>query len=147
MHEEGFKKALTNVVNRYARAKGLLKEKDDNLLGEDIREGLTAIVSVKLREPQFEGQTKAKLGNVSIRSLVERVANEKFADWLEENPTEARQIVAKGTQAARARMAARQARELTRRKTLLEGAGLPGKLADCSSRDPEESELFIVEGN
>ncbi|HWI03742.1 MAG TPA: ATP-binding protein, partial [Acidimicrobiales bacterium] len=147
MHEEGFKKALTNVVNRYARAKGLLKEKDDNLLGEDIREGLTAIVSVKLREPQFEGQTKAKLGNVSIRSLVERVANEKFADWLEENPTEARAVVSKGTQAARARMAARQARELTRRKTLLEGAGLPGKLADCSSRNPEESELFIVEGN
>ncbi|HJV09464.1 MAG TPA: DNA topoisomerase (ATP-hydrolyzing) subunit B [Acidimicrobiales bacterium] len=147
MHEEGFKKALTNVVNRYAKAKGLLKEKDDNLLGEDIREGLTAIVSVKLREPQFEGQTKAKLGNVSIRSLVERVANEKFAEWLEEHPTEARQVVSKGTQAARARMAARQARELTRRKTLLEGAGLPGKLADCSSRNPEESELFIVEGN
>jgi DNA gyrase subunit B len=147
MHEEGFKKALTNVINRYARTKGLLKEKDDNLLGEDIREGLTAIVSVKLREPQFEGQTKAKLGNVSIRSLVERVANEKFAEWLEEHPTEARQIVAKGTQAARARLAARQARELTRRKTLLEGAGLPGKLADCSSRDPRESELFIVEGN
>ena len=147
MHEEGFKKALTNVVNRYARASKLLKEKDDNLLGEDIREGLTAIVSVKLREPQFEGQTKAKLGNVSIRSLVERVANEKFAEWLEEHPTEARQIVAKGTQAARARLAARQARELTRRKTLLEGAGLPGKLADCSSRDPRESELFIVEGN
>lgn len=147
MHEEGFKKALTNVVNRYARAKQLLKDKDDNLLGEDIREGLTAIVSVKLREPQFEGQTKAKLGNVSIRSLVERVANEKFGEWLEEHPTEARQIVAKGTQAARARVAARQARELTRRKTLLEGAGLPGKLADCSSRNPEESELFIVEGN
>jgi DNA gyrase subunit B len=147
MHEEGFKKALTNVINRYARTKGLLKEKDDNLLGEDIREGLTAIVSVKLREPQFEGQTKAKLGNVSIRSLVERVANEKFADWLEEHPTEARLVVAKGTQAARARQAARQARELTRRKTLLEGAGLPGKLADCSSRNPEESELFIVEGN
>ncbi|MGH3850989.1 MAG: ATP-binding protein, partial [Pseudonocardiaceae bacterium] len=96
MHEEGFKKALTNSVNRYVRAKGLLKEKDDNLLGEDIREGLTAIVSVKLREPQFEGQTKAKLGNVSIRSLVERVANEKFSEWLEENPTEARQIVSKG---------------------------------------------------
>ena len=147
MHEEGFKKALTNVVNRYARAAKLLKEKDDNLLGEDIREGLTAIVSVKLREPQFEGQTKAKLGNVSIRSMVEKVANEKFTEWLEEHPTEARQIVAKGMQAARARVAARQARELTRRKTLLEGAGLPGKLADCSSRDPRESELFIVEGN
>ncbi len=147
MHEEGFKKALTNVVNKYARNAKLLKEKDDNLLGEDIREGLTAIVSVKLREPQFEGQTKAKLGNVSIRSMVEKVANEKFTEWLEEHPTEARQIVAKGTQAARARVAARQARELTRRKTLLEGAGLPGKLADCSSRDPSESELFIVEGN
>jgi len=147
MHEEGFKKALTNVVNRYARAAKLLKEKDDNLLGEDIREGLTAIVSVKLREPQFEGQTKAKLGNVSIRSMVEKAANEKFSDWLEEHPTEARLIVGKGMQAARARVAARQARELTRRKTLLEGAGLPGKLADCSSRIPEESELFIVEGN
>jgi DNA gyrase subunit B len=147
MHEEGFKKALTNVVNKYARAKGLLKEKDDNLLGEDIREGLTAIVSVKLRDPQFEGQTKAKLGNVSIRSLVERVTNEKLGDWLEEHPTEARQVVQKSIQAARARLAARQAREVIRRKTLLEGAGLPGKLADCSSRNPEESELFIVEGN
>ena len=147
MHEEGFKKALTNVVNKYARAAKLLKEKDDNLLGEDIREGLTAIVSVRMREPQFEGQTKAKLGNVSIRSMVEKAANEKFTEWLEEHPAEARQIVAKGTQAARARVAARQARELTRRKTLLEGAGLPGKLADCSSRDPKESELFIVEGN
>jgi DNA gyrase subunit B len=147
MHEEGFKKALTNVVNRYARSAKLLKEKDDNLLGEDIREGLTAIVSVKLREPQFEGQTKAKLGNVSIRSMVEKAANEKFSEWLEEHPTEARLIVGKGMQAARARLAARQARELTRRKTLLEGAGLPGKLADCSSRDPSESELFIVEGN
>jgi DNA gyrase subunit B len=147
MHEEGFKKALTNVVNKYARAKGLLKEKDENLLGEDIREGLTAIVSVKLREPQFEGQTKAKLGNVSIRSLVERATNEKLGDWLEEHPTEARQIVQKSTLAARARVAARQARDLTRRKTLLEGAGLPGKLADCSSKDPRESELFIVEGN
>jgi DNA gyrase subunit B len=147
MHEEGFKKALTNVVNKYARAKNLLKEKDDNLLGEDIREGLTAIVSVKLFEPQFEGQTKSKLGNVSIRSLVERVTNEKLADWLEEHPTEARQIVNKAIQAARARVAARQAREVIRRKTLLEGAGLPGKLADCASKNPDESELFIVEGN
>jgi DNA gyrase subunit B len=147
MHEEGFKKALTNVVNRYARDKGLVKEKEENLLGEDIREGLTAIVSVKLRDPQFEGQTKAKLGNVSIRSLVERATNTKLADWLEEHPTEARQIVQKSVQAARARVAARQARDLTRRKTLLEGAGLPGKLADCSSKDPRESELFIVEGN
>ncbi|MBV8304930.1 MAG: DNA gyrase subunit B, partial [Acidimicrobiia bacterium] len=147
MHEEGFKKALTNVVNKYARAKGLLKEKDDNLYGEDVREGLTAIISVKLREPQFEGQTKAKLGNVSIRSLVERATNEKLGDWFEEHPTEARQIVNKSVQASRARVAARQARDLTRRKSLLDGAGLPGKLADCSSRDPRESELFIVEGN
>jgi DNA gyrase subunit B len=147
MHEEGFKKALTNVVNRYARAKGSLKEKDDNLQGEDIREGLTAIVSVRLREPQFEGQTKAKLGNVSIRSLVERVTNEKLAEWLEENPREANQVVQKAMLAARARVAARAARELTRRKSALGGAGLPGKLVDCSSRDPRESELFIVEGN
>jgi DNA gyrase subunit B len=147
MHEEGFKKALTNVVNKYARAKGLLKEKDDNLQGEDIREGLTAIISVKLRDPQFEGQTKAKLGNVSIRSMVERVTNEKLAEWFEEHPSEAKQIVQKGTQAARARVAARQARDLTRRKSALEGAGLPGKLADCASRNARESELFIVEGD
>ena len=147
MHEEGFKKALTNVVNKYGRAKGHLKEKDDNLLGEDIREGLTAIVAVKLRDPQFEGQTKAKLGNVPMRSLVERATNEKLADWLEEHPTEARQVVQKATQAARARVAARQARDATRRKSPLEGAGLPGKLTDCSSRDPREAELFIVEGD
>ncbi|MCU1450958.1 MAG: gyrase subunit [Acidimicrobiales bacterium] len=147
MHEEGFKKALTNVVNKYARAKNLLKEKDDNLLGEDVREGLTAIISVRLREPQFEGQTKAKLGNVSIRSMVERATNEKLGDWFEEHPTEARQVIQKSLQASRARVAARQARDLTRRKSLLDGAGLPGKLADCSSRDPRESELFIVEGN
>ncbi len=147
MHEEGFKKALTNAVNRYARAKGTLKEKEDNFLGEDIREGLTAIISVRLRDPQFEGQTKGKLGNVSIRSLVERATNEKLVDWLEENPREANQIVAKSTTAARARVAARAARDLTRRKSALGGAGLPGKLVDCSSRDPRESELFIVEGN
>jgi DNA gyrase subunit B len=147
MHEEGFKKALTNVVNKYARAKGLLKDKDDNFQGEDIREGLTAILSVRLTEAQFEGQTKAKLGNVSMRSLVERATNEKLAEWLEEHPAEGRQIVQKAALAARARTAARQARELTRRKTALEGAGLPGKLTDCSSRDPRESELFIVEGN
>ncbi len=146
MHEEGFKKALTNSVNRYARAKNLLKEKDDNLQGEDIREGLTAIVSVKVREPQFEGQTKAKLGNVSVRSMVERATFEKLGDWLEEHPTEARQIVNKSVQAARARLAARQAREVIRRKSALDGAGLPGKLADCTSRNPDESELFIVEG-
>jgi DNA gyrase subunit B len=147
MHEEGFKKALTNAVNRYARAKGALKEKEDNFQGEDIREGLTAIISVRLRDPQFEGQTKAKLGNVSIRSLVERATNEKLVDWLEENPREANQIVQKSTTAARARVAARAARDLTRRKSALGGAGLPGKLVDCSSRDPRESELFIVEGN
>ncbi len=147
MHEEGFKKALTNVVNKYARGKGLLKEKDPNLLGEDIREGLTAIVSVKLRNPQFEGQTKAKLGNTEMRSLVEKATNEHLADWLEEHPAEAKQLVTKGAQAARARVAARQARDLTRRKSLLESAAMPGKLADCASRKPDEAELFIVEGD
>ena len=147
MHEEGFRKAITNVVNRYARKRNLLKEKDENLAGEDIREGLTAIVSVRLAEPQFEGQTKGKLGNVSIRSLVERATNERLADWLEENPKEGGQIVAKSLQAARARQAARHARDLTRRKSALDGAGLPGKLVDCSSNEPRECELFIVEGN
>jgi DNA gyrase subunit B len=147
MHEEGFKKALTNVVNRYARGKGLLKEKDENLAGEDIREGLTAIVSVKLRNPQFEGQTKTKLGNTEMRSLTEKATNEKLGDWLEEHPTEAKQVFMKASQAARARVAARQARDLTRRKSLLEGAAMPGKLADCASRNPEEAELFIVEGD
>ncbi|HEX9992121.1 MAG TPA: DNA topoisomerase subunit B [Acidimicrobiales bacterium] len=146
MHEEGFKKALTNAVNKYARAKGLLKEKDDNLQGEDIREGLSAIISVRLRDPQFEGQTKSKLGNVSIRSLVERATNEKFGDFLEEHPTEARQVVQKAIQASRARVAARQARAAIR-KSPLEGAGMPGKLTDCSSRNPREAELFIVEGD
>ncbi len=147
MHVEGFSKALTNAVNRYARARNLLKEKEENLKGEDIREGLTAIISVRLRDPQFEGQTKAKLGNVSIRSLTERTTNKKLNEWLEENPREASQIVQKSTQAARARLAAQGARDLTRRKSALDGAGLPGKLADCSSRDPRESEIFIVEGN
>jgi len=147
MHEEGFRKAITNVVNRYARKRNLLKEKDENLAGEDIREGLTAIVSVRLAEPQFEGQTKGKLGNVSIRSLVERATNERLADWLEENPKEGGQIVAKSVQASRARQAARHARDLTRRKSALDGAGLPGKLVDCSSNEPRECELFIVEGN
>jgi DNA gyrase subunit B len=147
MHEEGFKKALTNVVNRYAKGKGLLKDKDANLLGEDIREGLTAIVSVKLRNPQFEGQTKAKLGNTEMRSQVERVTNDRLAAWLEEHPTEARAAVNKATQAARARVAARQARDLTRRKSLLESSAMPGKLADCSSRDAHLCELFIVEGD
>jgi len=147
MHVEGFSKALTNAVNRYARERNLLKEKEENLKGEDIREGLTAIISVRLRDPQFEGQTKAKLGNQSIRSLTERATNKKLNEWLEENPREASQIVQKSTQAARARMAAQGARDLTRRKSALDGAGLPGKLADCSSRDPRESEIFIVEGN
>jgi DNA gyrase subunit B len=147
MHVEGFRSALTNVVNKYARAKGLLKEKEDNLQGEDIREGLTAIISVRLQEPQFEGQTKGKLGNVSMRSLVQKATNDKLADWFEENPTEARKIVTKSINAARARQAARSAREATRRKSALDGAGMPEKLKDCSSRDPRESELFIVEGD
>jgi DNA gyrase subunit B len=147
MHEEGFKKSLTNVANKYARARGSLKEKDDNLQGEDIREGLTAIISVRLQDPQFEGQTKGKLGNVPVRSLVERATNEKLSEWFEENPREAGQIIQKGLLAARARVAARSARDLTRRKSALDGAGLPGKLVDCSSRDPRESEIFIVEGN
>jgi DNA gyrase subunit B len=147
MHEEGFKKALTNVMNRYAKAKGLLKEKDTNLQGEDIREGLTAILSVKLPNPQFEGQTKAKLGNTEMRSTVEKVTNDRLAEWLEEHPAEARAAVAKALQASRARAAARQARDLTRRKSLLDSGAMPGKLADCASKKPEESELFIVEGD
>lgn len=147
MHEEGFRKGLTRVVNDYCRAKGHLKEKDDNLAGEDIREGMTAIVSVRLQEPQFEGQTKSKLGNTSMRSLVERATNEKLAEWLGENPSDARQIVVKCLQAQKARLAARQARDATRRKSALDGAGLPGKLVDCTSTDRDECELFIVEGN
>jgi DNA gyrase subunit B len=147
MHEEGFKKSLTNTVNRYAREHQFLKDKDGNLQGEDIREGLTAIISVKLTDPQFEGQTKAKLGNVPMRSLVERATNEKLSEWLEEHPSEAKRILQKSVQAARAREAARSARDATRRKSALDGAGLPGKLADCSSKDPRESELYIVEGN
>ena len=147
MHVEGFKTALTSVVNKYARAKNLLKEKDENLLGEDIREGITAILSVKLREPQFEGQTKAKLGNVPMRSFVQRATNERLAEWLEENPTEANKIVKKGQAAAQARVAAKNARNAIRRKTALSGAGMPDKLNDCTSGNPEESELFIVEGD
>jgi DNA gyrase subunit B len=149
MHVEGFKSALTRVVNEYARSgkQPLLKEKDENLLGEDIREGLTAIVSVKLREPQFEGQTKAKLGNVSIRSMVQRVTNEKLAEWLLENPTEANRIVKKAISAAQARVAAKNARNAIRRKTALSGVGMPDKLKDCSSKEPRECELFIVEGD
>jgi len=147
MHEEGFRTALTTVVNRHARAKNALKEKDENLDASDIREGLTAIISVRLAEPQFEGQTKAKLGNVPMKSLVQRATNAKLAEWFEENPREANQVVQKALLAQRARLAARSARDLTRRKSALDGAGLPGKLVDCSSRDPRESELFIVEGN
>jgi DNA gyrase subunit B len=146
VHEEGFKKALTNVVNRYARAKSVLKEKEENLAGEDIREGLTAIISVKLRDPQFEGQTKTKLGNTEIRAFVEKAVNSKLADWFEEHPTEGRRIVAKGIQAARARMAAKKARDIAR-KSAFDAGGLPGKLADCSSTDPNSTEVFIVEGD
>jgi DNA gyrase subunit B len=145
-HEEGFRKALTKAINDFARTKGLLKEKDENLTGEDVREGLTAVISVRVKEPQFEGQTKTKLGNTEIRSYVERALNRKLPEWLERYSPEARRIVEKCVGAARAREAARKARELTRRKSGLESGGLPDKLADCSSRDPGESELFIVEG-
>ena len=147
MHVEGFRTALTTVINKYARAKNLLKEKDDNLTGEDIREGITAIISVKLREPQFEGQTKAKLGNVSMRSFVQKATNERLAEWLEENPTEANKVVKKAISAAQARVAAKNARNAIRRKTALSGAGMPDKLKDCQSNDASESELFIVEGD
>ena len=149
MHEEGFRTALTTALNKYAKATNppLLKEKDENLTGEDIREGLTAIISVRLRDPQFEGQTKDKLGNVSMRSLVQKATNEKLSDWLGENPAEARKVVAKAIQAARARQAARSARDATRRKSALEGAGMPDKLKDCAAGNPEEAELFIVEGD
>jgi DNA gyrase subunit B len=147
MHVEGFKTALTSVINKYARSKNLIKEKDPNLTGEDIREGITAIVSVKLREPQFEGQTKAKLGNVPMRSFVQKATNERMAEWLEENPTEANKVVKKGLAAAQARVAAKNARNAIRRKTALSGAGMPDKLKDCSSKNADESELFIVEGD
>ncbi|GBD85593.1 DNA gyrase subunit B [bacterium BMS3Abin02] len=146
-HEEGFRKALTRALNEFARSKGILKDKDLNLNGEDVREGLTAIISVKVREPQFEGQTKTKLGNTEIRGYVEKTLNRMLPEWLERRPGEARAIAEKAINASRARMAARKARELTRRKSMLESASLPGKLADCSSRDAEESEMFIVEGD
>jgi DNA gyrase subunit B len=146
-HEEGFRSALTSVVNKYARAKNLLKEKEENLLGEDIREGITAIVSVRLRDPQFEGQTKAKLGNTSMKTLVQKATNEKLGDWLEEHPTEANKVVKKAIAASQARMAARKARDVIRNKTLLDGAGMPDKLRDCTSKVREERELFIVEGD
>ncbi|MBH5338725.1 DNA topoisomerase (ATP-hydrolyzing) subunit B [Streptomyces pactum] len=146
-HEEGFRAALTTVVNRYARERKLLREKDDNLSGEDIREGLTAIISVKLGEPQFEGQTKTKLGNTEARAFVQKVVHEHLTDWFARNPGEAADIVRKAIQAATARIAARKARDLTRRKSLLEATSLPGKLADCRSGDPSRSEIFIVEGD
>ncbi len=146
-HEEGFRKALTNVVNKYARAKNLLKEKDDNLAGEDIREGLTCILAVKIQEPQFEGQTKSKLGTIAVRSTVEKATNEKLAEWLEEHPTEGNKIVKKAIDAMRARMAAKSARDTIRRKSSLEGAGLPGKLTDCRTKNAADAELFIVEGD
>ncbi|TPX02362.1 DNA topoisomerase IV subunit B, partial [Schumannella luteola] len=146
-HEEGFRAALTTLVNRYARDKGLLKEKDENLSGDDVREGLTAVISVKLSEPQFEGQTKTKLGNTEAKSFVQRVVGEQLGDWFERNPNQARDVIRKSIQAASARIAARKAREQTRRKGLLEGGGMPGKLSDCSSKDPSRSEIFLVEGD
>ncbi|WP_447038544.1 DNA topoisomerase (ATP-hydrolyzing) subunit B [Streptomyces sp. DSM 118878] len=146
-HEEGFRAALTGLVNRYAREKKLLREKDDNLTGEDVREGLTAIISVKLGEPQFEGQTKTKLGNTEAKTFVQKVVHEHLTDWFDRNPNEAADIIRKGIQAATARVAARKARDLTRRKGLLETASLPGKLSDCQSNDPTKCEIFIVEGD
>jgi DNA gyrase subunit B len=146
-HLSGFRAALTGTLNRYAREKGLLKEKEENLEGEDVREGLAAVISVKLRNPQFEGQTKTKLGNPPVEGLVKTTVNQRLAQFLEENPTDARQIIMKAVSAARARQAARKARELTRRKSALESNSLPGKLADCQISDPESAEIFLVEGN
>jgi DNA gyrase subunit B len=146
-HEEGFRAALTTLVNRYAREKGIIKEKDDNLSGDDVREGLTAVISVKLSEPQFEGQTKTKLGNTEAKSFVQRVTGDQLGDWFDRNPTQARDIIRKAIQAATARLAARKAREATRRKGFLESTGMPGKLSDCTSKDPSISEIFIVEGD
>jgi DNA gyrase subunit B len=146
-HEEGFRTALTSLLNKYAREKSLLKEKDENLTGDDVREGLTAVISVKLVEPQFEGQTKTKLGNTEVKAFVQKIANDKLSDWFGRNPTMAKEICRKAIQAASARLAARKAREATRRKGLLESTGMPGKLRDCSSRDPRLSEIYIVEGD
>src|SRR5690606_1240074 len=140
-HEVGFRTALTRIINDYARKSGLLKENDDNLLGDDVREGITAIISVKHPDPQFEGQTKTKLGNADARTATESIFSEEFSKFLLENPSVARQIVEKGVLAARARLAAKKARELTRRKNALEVSSLPGKLADCSSKDASISEL------
>ena len=147
-HEEGYRAALTSLINKFAREWGILKDKDPNLAGEDVREGLTAIVSVKLREPQFEGQTKGKLGNTEMKTFVQKVVNDQLGAWLEQNPAEGKEIARKSVNAATARIAARKARDLARnRKGLLGGAGMPGKLIDCSSREPEECEVFIVEGD
>ncbi len=146
-HLSGFRSALTRTINDYARSKGFLKEKEENLSGEDVREGLAAIISVKLQDPQYEGQTKTKLGNSEIRGFVEGMVNQKLAEFLEENPSDGKQIISKTVQAAHARMAARKARDLTRRKSILENTTLPGKLADCSIRDPASCELYLVEGD
>jgi DNA gyrase subunit B len=146
-HEEGFRTAITSLLNKYARSNNLLKEKDENLSGDDVREGLTAVISIKLSEPQFEGQTKTKLGNTEAKTFTQKIVNDQLGDWLERNPQSAKEIVRKAIQAAAARMAARKAREATRRKGLLESGGMPGKLRDCSSRDPALSEIYIVEGD
>ena len=146
-HEEGFRTSITSLLNKYARDKGQLKEKDENLTGDDVREGLTAVISVKLTEPQFEGQTKTKLGNTEAKAFVQKVVNDQLGDWLERNPGQAKEVIRKAIQAAAARLAARKAREATRRKGLLESGGMPGKLRDCSSRDPVVSEIYIVEGD
>jgi DNA gyrase subunit B len=146
-HEEGFRAAMTTLINKYARDKNIIKEKDDNLTGDDIREGLTAVISVKLTEPQFEGQTKTKLGNSEAKGFVQRVVTDQLGDWLERNPGPARDVIRKSIQAAQARLAARKARESTRRKGLLESGGMPGKLKDCQSKDPAKSEIYIVEGD
>jgi DNA gyrase subunit B len=146
-HEEGFRTALTSLINRYARDSKLLREKDENLTGDDVREGLTAVISVKIAEPQFEGQTKTKLGNSEVKTFVQREVWDQLGDWLERNPNEAKAIVRRSITAAQARMAARKARETTRRKGLLESGGMPGKLKDCSSKNPEISEIYLVEGD
>jgi DNA gyrase subunit B len=146
-HEEGFRTAITSLLNKYARSNNLLKEKDENLSGDDVREGLTAVISIKLSEPQFEGQTKTKLGNTEAKTFTQKIVNDQLGDWFERNPQSAKEIIRKAIQAAAARMAARKAREATRRKGLLESGGMPGKLRDCSSRDPALSEIYIVEGD
>src|SRR5438445_6331050 len=146
-HLSGFRSALTGALNKYARDKGELKEKDENLTGEDVREGLTAVISAKLSDPQFEGQTKTKLGNPGMQGLVNSIVNARLAEFLEENPQDARAVIRKAVQAAQARAAARKARDLTRRKSALENSTLPGKLADCSVKDPALAELFVVEGD